>query len=145
MRDLIKPIIRKKPDQLIIHVGTNSLRDSESPTACADEIIDLISWTKSASPETEVVLSSLTARTDEDRLANQVEEVNSILKKFCHRNQWKMIAHSNITAEQHLNRNGLHLNKTGTSRLASNFLDFIKHKDYCRLGAYHTYPAGREL
>ena len=35
MRDHIKPIIRKKPDQLIIHVGTNSLRDSESPTTCS--------------------------------------------------------------------------------------------------------------
>ena len=30
MRDHIKPILRKKPDQLIIHVGTNSLRDSEN-------------------------------------------------------------------------------------------------------------------
>jgi len=85
MRDHIKPIIRKKPDQFIIHVGTNSLRDSESPTACSEEIIDLISWTKSAAPGTEIVLSSLTARSDDDKLATQVEEVNSNLKKFCRR------------------------------------------------------------
>ena len=56
MRDNIKPIIRKKPDQFIIHVGTNSLRDSESPTACSEEINDLISWAKSLAPGTEVVL-----------------------------------------------------------------------------------------
>ena len=129
MRDHIKPIIRKKPDQLIIHVGTNSLRDSESPTACSEEIIDLVSWAKSAAPGTEVVLSSLTARSDDDQIATQVEEVNSNLKKFCRQNKWKMIVHSNITAEHHLNRSGLHLNKVGTSRLARNFLDFLKNKD----------------
>ena len=129
MRDHIKPIIRKKPDQLTIHVGTNSLRDSESPTACSEEIIDLVSWAKSAAPGTEVVLSSLTARSDDDQLATQVEEVNSNLKKFCRQSKWKMIVHSNITAEHHLNRSGLHLNKVGTSRLARNFLDFLKNKD----------------
>ena len=30
MRDHIKPILGKKPDQLIVHVGTNSPSDSES-------------------------------------------------------------------------------------------------------------------
>ena len=78
---------------------------------------------------TEVVLSSLTARSDDDQLATQVEEVNSNLKKFCRQNKWKMIVHSNITAEHHLNRSGLHLNKVGTSRLARNYLDFLKNKD----------------
>ena len=103
--------------------------DSESPTACSEEIIDLVSWAKSAAPGTEVVLSSLTARSDDDQLATQVEEVNSNLKQFCRQNKWKMIVHSNITAEHHLNRSGLHLNKVGTSRLARNFLDFLKNKD----------------
>ena len=31
MFDHIKPVIRKKPDQVIIHVGTNSLRDAKVP------------------------------------------------------------------------------------------------------------------
>jgi len=128
-RDHIKPVKRKKPDQLIIHVGTNSLRDGESPTACSEENIDLISWTKSPAPGTEVVLSSLTARSDDDQLVTRVEEVNSSLKKFCRQNKWKMIVHSNITAEHHLNRSGLHTNNVGTSRLARNYLDFLNNKD----------------
>ncbi|CAB4034407.1 Hypothetical predicted protein, partial [Paramuricea clavata] len=41
MYDYIKPVLRKKPDQVIIHVGTNSLRESESPTSCAEEIVEL--------------------------------------------------------------------------------------------------------
>ena len=83
MRDHIKPIIRKNPEQLIVHVGTDSLRGSENPTACAEEIIDLTRWIKSAAPESEVALSSLTARSDDDQLANQIKEVNSTLRKFC--------------------------------------------------------------
>ena len=35
MRDHIKPILTKKPDRLIIHVGTNSPRDSDTPSAQA--------------------------------------------------------------------------------------------------------------
>ena len=41
MCDHVKSILRKKPDRLIIHVGTNSLRESTSPTACAKGIIEL--------------------------------------------------------------------------------------------------------
>ena len=33
--------------------------------------------------------------------------------------------HSNINADSHLNRSGLHLNSRGTSQLARNFMDFI--------------------
>ncbi|XP_044167638.1 uncharacterized protein LOC122951675 [Acropora millepora] len=42
MYDHVKPILRKKPDRRTIHVGTNSLRECSSPTACAQEIIDLL-------------------------------------------------------------------------------------------------------
>ncbi|CAB4041920.1 Hypothetical predicted protein, partial [Paramuricea clavata] len=36
MFDPIKPVIRKKFDQVIIHVGTNNLREYESSAACAE-------------------------------------------------------------------------------------------------------------
>ena len=129
MRDHIKPILRKKPDQLIIHVGTNSLRESESPSACSDEIINLVSPIKRDATDTDVVLSSLTARSDDGQLAIKVEDVNSTLRDFCCQNKWKIITHSNIVADHHLNRSGLHLNRIGTSRLARNFVDFIAHSD----------------
>ncbi|PFX33761.1 hypothetical protein AWC38_SpisGene1342 [Stylophora pistillata] len=41
MHDFIKPVLRKKPDEIILHVGTNSLRSCDTPRACAEEIIDL--------------------------------------------------------------------------------------------------------
>ena len=86
MRDHIKPILRKKPEQIIIHVGTNSLRESESPSACSDEIINLVSSIKRDTTDTDVVLSSLTARSDDGQPAIQVEDVNSTLRDFCRQN-----------------------------------------------------------
>ena len=79
--------------------------------------------------DTDVVLSSVTARSDDGQLAIQVEEVNSTLRDFCRQKQWKIITHSNIVADHHLNSSGLHLNRIGTSHLARTFLDFIAHSD----------------
>ena len=43
------------------------------------------------------------------------------MPRFGEKNQRKLIDHSNITVERHLNHNGLHINKLGTSQLARNF------------------------
>ena len=110
MFDYIKPTINRKPDQLIVHVGTNSLRDSPNPTTCAGEIIDLADSIKNALPTTELVLSTLITRLDDVKLARQVGEVNKILSQHCDKKHWTVLEHSNIT-ERHLNRSGLHLNK----------------------------------
>ena len=108
MFDYIKPTINKKPDQLIVHVGTNSLRDSTNPIECAGEIIDLANTIKDSLPTTELVLSALITRSDDVELARQVGEVNEILKQHCDKRRWILLEHSNIT-KRHLNRSGLHL------------------------------------
>ena len=41
MKDHIKPILRPKPHQVILHVGTNSLTSSTSERAYAEQIVDL--------------------------------------------------------------------------------------------------------
>ena len=40
MTDFVKPIIRKKPESVILHVGTNDLK-SNSEAQIVDNIIDL--------------------------------------------------------------------------------------------------------
>ena len=39
---------------------------------------------------------------------------------------WGFVDYSNISASSHLNRSGLHLNKGGTSRLARNFINYLR-------------------
>ena len=128
MFDFVKPILRRKPNRLIIHVGANSLRDAASPRACAEKIVDLAREIESTAPDTELVLSTLVARSDDEELAKQVTETNSVLTRFCRQNEWKIIDNSNISADLHLNLSGLHLNKKGTSLLASNYLNYMYSK-----------------
>ena len=41
MADYIKPILRKNPQKLVLHVGTNSLKGRETSTRFAQEIVSL--------------------------------------------------------------------------------------------------------
>ena len=91
--DHVNPILRKKPDRLIIHVSTNSLRESSSPTACAQEIIELARSAKNSSPDNDIVISNLIARSNDSELSYQVSAVNSTLRKLCPKRQWKLIDH----------------------------------------------------
>ena len=40
-KDHIKPLLRRNPDEIIIHVGTNSLHSFNTPLECVAELIDL--------------------------------------------------------------------------------------------------------
>ena len=123
MHDHIKPLLRRSPDEIILHVGTNSLRSTDSP-ACADEIIDIGRSIKNNHPDTKVTLSTLVARNDNDVLTEKVNEVNNIIRKHCRENNWALIEHDKITPK-HLNHSGLHLNKSGTALFAKNFISHI--------------------
>ena len=41
MEDYLKPLLRKEPDEVILHVGTNNIRD-ESSRSVAEGIINLV-------------------------------------------------------------------------------------------------------
>jgi len=119
MADHIRPVVRRKPDSIIIHVGINSLRNSNSSRECADEIVDIGRMIDQEGIS--VAISSLTARADDNELAKRVKEVNKILRNFCRQNEWGFIDHNSITTDQHLNRSRLHLNRRGTSLFESEF------------------------
>ena len=68
------------------------------------------------SSRTEVIISSLTTRTDHMELHQKVKEVNNIL--FSH--NLNIINNSKVKSH-HLNRSKLHLNKSDNATLAHNF------------------------
>ena len=65
-----------------------------------------------------ITISKLISRSDKEALASKVPDVNIVLKQFCKQRTQIFIDHSNISAIDHLNRSGLHLNKG----LAQNFI-----------------------
>ena len=127
MRDHIKPILRKNPDEIeiVIHVGTNSLRSSVSVSDCAEEVIDLATMISNESTA-DLAISGIIPRSDDESLAGNVLGVNKILKTICIQNGWGFVDHSNISPEHDLNRSGLHLNTEGTARLATNFIIYLR-------------------
>ena len=125
MKDHINPLLRRNPDEIIIHVGTNSSRSSNTPRECAVELIDLAESVSSESSAM-ITISSLINRSDDEALACKVPDVNKVLKEHCLQKNWGFVDHSNILATSHLNRSGLHLNKGGTSRLARNFINHLR-------------------
>ena len=123
MEDFVKPLLRKKPDNVVLHIGTNDLNTQE-PRLTAEGIVNLAFQIEGDAPETNLAISGLIARADDKD--GKVLSVNKILKKFCRQNHWNFIEHNNIN-QTHLNRGGLHLSKSGSALLAQNF---CKHIDY---------------
>ena len=120
LRDFARPALRRDPSLLILHGGTNSLRNSAlSSMQIARDIVELAESAKNASND--VAVSSLVVRTDE--LQGKGNEVNLHLNELCaSRNIW-LIDNSNISPDDL--KDGVHLNPEGTVKLADNFLKVI--------------------
>jgi lysophospholipase L1-like esterase len=86
MEDFIKPITRKSPNKVILHVGTNDLKNY-TPKVIADSILNLTTQIKEDSPNTMVVVSAFLDRNDCPKLATKAKQVNLILDNYCQVNK----------------------------------------------------------
>ena len=124
MEDFIKPVLRKDPENIIIHVWTNDV-NSQEPRLIAEGIVNLALEIEGDAPNTNIAISGLVSRADDKD--GKVSSVHKILKTFCHQNHWNFIEHNNVNLT-HLNRGWLHLSKTGTALLAENFCKYIDYR-----------------
>ena len=118
LTDHIKPIIRRKPDALIIHIGTNDL------TSNIDSVKQLKSTIKSirnGTPHTKIAVSLLTPRNDIQDGNKKVDQLNRKLRALCVEEKVKILDNSNID-DSCLGIRKLHLNKQGKSMLAMNLI-----------------------
>ena len=123
MVSYLNPLINRKPDHILLHVGTNSLA-TDSPQEIAENIVALTMLITYRGIE--CLVSEILKRNDYLSLVG--EEVNRILRNILPDNV-KLICNDSI-AHNHLNGSGVHLNKRGTGALACNFLQFIKQLDF---------------
>ena len=77
MEDFIKPILRKDPENIIIHVGTNDV-NSKEPRLTAEGIVNLALHIEGDAPNTNMAISGLVSRVDDKQ--GKVSSVNKILK-----------------------------------------------------------------
>ncbi|CAB4024569.1 gag-pol poly, partial [Paramuricea clavata] len=82
MEDYVKPVIRKEPQKLILHVGTNDLKKSP-PNRVAEGIANIATQIQEDSSGTEIVISSLLPRSDKPELSAKVNETNKLINAIC--------------------------------------------------------------
>ena len=125
MLDYCKPLINKKPDVFILHVGTNDLTKKVNNTK--ENIVNILKIVKEVTLDTEVVLSDICLREDIKDINGKRLNLNKVLRNICKENGLRIIDNSNIDSSC-LARKKLHLNmRTGISRLAKNFKNFLQH------------------
>ena len=83
----MKSILRRNPDAIVMHVGTNSLRSSASVRDCSAEIVNLATMISNES-SADLTISGIIPRSDDEVFAFKVSGVNKILKTFCNQNGW---------------------------------------------------------
>ena len=132
---LTRALCLRKPDTLILHVGTNDLypksgRDTESSNKpalsepeIADRINNIVKDLKREFPGMKVIVSKLIIRTDHgDEGKKKIKNVNSLITKM----NIPFIDHSNITPK-YLNGSNLHLNINGTIQMGKNITNYLIH------------------
>ena len=125
MKDYIKPSLKRKPKNFIIHTGTNDLK-SENPLTVAENIISLSEFIEKEYPETQLAISLLTTRQDSPDLEKKRLAVNKEIRSFARTRDLNIISHDNIDSTC-LNERKLHLNIKGTLSLAKNFKKYVNN------------------
>ena len=116
----VHSILRKKPKHIIIHIGTSDATYSTS-REILDKLLKLKTLIKETLPETEVILSTPTIRSDNGKRALTVRNLCGHLLNL----NMDILDNRNIT-NKYLGHKALHLNKAGSTRLAKNIIHKLR-------------------
>ena len=141
MCDHVKPATREvNPDNIILHVGTNDWNSAKISSQIARSITDLAVSLKTS---TNTITNSLfTPRND--HLNNNGNEVNDRPVIMRGERQIPVIGHrGTICPDTHLNKSGLHLNKSGAITFAKNIFRYllepiVKMQNICNLIGWNS-------
>jgi len=122
----VQPTLKKKPNRVVLHCGTNSLTTDETPEEITTQIIDLAKDIKNEINE--VIVSSILPRRDEYDW--KAEEVNGLLQTYFdeENRSIKFLNHINLSKEKHISSDGLHPNWKGISQIEKNVISFIGNR-----------------
>ena len=120
MHDNIKPILRHKPEYIILHVRTNDAL-SLPPNEILDNILELKKKIEEKKKNCKVIFSRPTYLFDNRKAGNIVNELTNILINL----NVPIVNNKNIS-QKHVGYKDLHLNSYSSSRLAMNLISVIK-------------------
>ena len=122
MKWYAKPTIEEKPENVILHCGTNDLNKEAEPHEIANEILNLAT-SIAREAGSNIMISGIVPR--KNYLNRKVTDVNKILQYECNARNIGFLTHNNIRPKYHCNRSGLHLNEDSKVILSENFTSLI--------------------
>ena len=81
-RDLIKPVMKRNPQKLIIHVGTNNIK-AERPKQVSQKMRNLVESVQQDHSSAEIGVSSIIHCVDDPSVNSKIDKVNSDIEKLC--------------------------------------------------------------
>ena len=75
MNDFVKPLLRGRPDKVIVHVGTYNVKD-DNPKRVKVKISELVDTITNEQPNAKIVFSSIIHRNDDRSLNGSMDQVN---------------------------------------------------------------------
>lgn len=122
-------LTEEKPDSTIILAGGNDLPVNQvehSPVAkIAEDVIEAGRICKQNGANS-VAISSIPPR-ESFHFQIYRKELNDLLRVLCERNGFEFIDNKNIILKDHVLRDGVHLNMSGTELLRQNFLSHVNN------------------
>lgn len=109
---MMSDIDRESFQTVILHIGTNDLKELNSPDDVMGRMYNLISSVKTLFPKSIIVINSIVRRRDIH--FNLIKSTNNNIRWLC--KQWKVIFMdlNKYLGSRCLGRDGLHLNRRGT-------------------------------
>ena len=117
MKSYVIPKVEQKPDNIILHTGTNGLKTIDTPEEITMGILNLAVTCKT--DRNSVFISGIVPRSD--KLNKKASKVNSILRHECNVRNICFIDDKHISPRFHCNSSGLHLNYYGRKKLQEKF------------------------
>ena len=119
MYDYLLPLLKKKPSNIIIHIGSNDA-PNKSANEIANEIRCLKYFIDQMVPGVKIFVSCPVTRLDNKKANSTLCQLSILLK-----DAGNIICNDNVDPSC-LGRKGLHLNAKGSGRLAMNFISLMR-------------------
>ena len=117
MCDYLKPLLKKNPDNIILHNGTNN-SVNETSQDILNGILSLKNFIEKLRPKCKVIVSNTIHQSDNGKASLRVKNVNDHLDA----SNIHVVDNRNIGGNC-LTNSGLHVNSTGYGKLAINLIN----------------------